>query len=79
MTKTRVVPSADVRLRRGAGHLNVCGARATAEFLVAFARAHGVQDALLDSLDQWRDLLTPEMIEAAGADRFPPLLQAVPS
>ncbi len=79
MDNARTLPDADVRLRRGAEHLNVCGARTTAEFLLAFARAHDAEDDLLDCLDLWRDLLTPEMIEAAGADRFPPLLQAVPS
>lgn len=71
--------SADLRLRRGVEHLTVCGARPTAEFLLAFARAHDVEDDLLARLNLWRDLLTPAMIEAAGADRFPPLLQAVPS
>ncbi len=79
MDKTRVAPGADVRLRRGAEHLNVCGARTTAEFLLAFARAHDAEDDLLARLDLWRDLLTLEMVVVAGGDRFPPLLQTVPS
>ncbi len=79
MDKTRVAPGADTRLRRGAEHLTGLGARPTAEFLLAFARAHDLEGDLLARLDLWRDLLTSEMVVAAGADRFPPLLQAVQS
>ncbi len=79
MDKTRVAPGADTRLRRGAEHLTGLGARPTAEFLLAFARDYGIEDELLTRLDEWRDLLTRELVDAAGADRFPPLLQAVPS
>ena len=70
---------ADVRLQRGAEHLTDLGARPTAEFLAEVARDHGIEDELLARLDEWRDLHTREMIEAAGADRFPPLLQLVQS
>ncbi len=79
MDQARNTPNADLRLRRGAEHLNVCGARTTAQFLLAFAQAHDLEDDLLARLDLWRDLLTREMIEAAGGGRFPPLLQTVPS
>ena len=68
---------ADVRFQRGAEHLIDLGARATAEVLAETARDHGIEDELLDRLDLWRELLTPELVEAAGGDRFPPLLQAV--
>ncbi len=71
-------PPAMLRLRRGVLHLNDLGVRAEVEFLVELGLAHGIEDDLLRRLDRWR-LLTREMIEAAGADRFPPLLQAVPS
>lgn len=79
MTKAQSAPSADVRLRRGAEHLNHLGTRPTAEFMLAFARDHDAEDDLLARLDLWRELLTPEMVKAAGADRFPPFLQAVTS
>ncbi len=79
MDNARTLPGVNARLRRGAEHLTNLGARPTAEFLLAFARAHDVEDDLLARLDLWRDLLTREMLEAAGGDRFPPLLQAVPS
>ncbi len=77
MDNARTLPGVDARLRRGAEHLTNLGARPTAEFLLAFARAHDLEDDLLARLDLWRDLLTLEVIEVAGADRFPPLVQAV--
>jgi hypothetical protein len=79
MDHARLVPGGDLRLRRGAEHLNDCGARATAEFMLEFARAHNAEDDLLVRLDLWRDMLSPETLEAAGGDRFPPLLQLVRS
>jgi hypothetical protein len=78
MNNARILPGADVRLRRGAEHLTRLGARSTAEFLAEVARDHGIEDDLLARLDLWRDLVTPAMVAAAGADRFPPLVQAVP-
>ncbi len=77
MDHGRNAPSADLRLRRGVEHLNDCGPRTAAAFMWSLASDHGIENELLDRLDLWRDLLTREMIEAAGADRFPPLLQAV--
>ena len=79
MNNARNAPCADLRLRRGAEHLTDLGARSTAEFLLALARAHDIEADLLARLDLWRDVLTREMIVAAGADRFPPLLRAVPA
>ncbi len=77
MRDTLIPPDADVRLRRGAEHLTHLGARPIAEFLRAFARAHDAEDDLLNCLDLWRDLLTRELVEAAGGDRLPPLLRVV--
>ncbi len=74
MDRVRNSPSADLRLRRGVEHLTDLGARLTAEFLRAFARDHDAEDDLLARLDLWRELLTPEMVKAAGGDHFPPLL-----
>ena len=70
-------PAPALRYRRGAEHLHRLGARAAAEFLAEVGRAHGIEDDVLARLDLWRDLLSPEVVEAAGAGGFPPLLRVV--
>lgn len=70
-------PAPLLRYRLGAEHLNRLGARATAELLAEIGRSHGIEDDILRRLDGWR-LLTPVMVRAAGADRFPPRVILVP-
>lgn len=49
------------------------------EFVQQLAAEHGIADAaILAQLDDWR-WLTPELVQALGADRFPPVLTLVPS
>ena len=61
-----------LRLQRGAEHLHRLGARALAELLAQVAREGRDLDGVLDLLDAWRAGLTPELLHAAGGDRFPP-------
>lgn len=66
-------------LERGAQHLHDLGARATAEFLIDVAEHIGGMPCILGRLEEYRWRLTPEMIRAVGADRFPPRqLRGVP-
>ena len=60
------------RLDRGAEHLHRLGARATAEFLAEIARTIGGTPCILQHLAEYERRLTPAMVQAAGADRFPP-------
>ena len=65
-------PRDALRLQLGAEHVHRLGARALAEFLAELARDRSDLAATLDRLDRWRAGLSPELIRAAGADRFPP-------
>jgi hypothetical protein len=69
-------PATPLRYRRGAEHLCRLGPRAVAEFLAEIADAHGAESDVLHRRDDWRRL-TPAMVGAAGADRFPPVLAEV--
>ncbi len=60
------------RLQRGAEHLHALGARALAEMLAELARDRCDLADTLDRLDAWRAGLSPELLRAAGGDRFPP-------
>jgi hypothetical protein len=60
------------RLQRGAEHLHALGARALAEMLAELARDRCDLAGTLDRLDAWRAGLSPELLCAAGGDRFPP-------
>ena len=61
-----------LRLQRGAQHLYDLGPRAVAEMVAHVAREGLDLPGVLDLMDQWRDGLTPELVRAAGGDRFPP-------
>jgi hypothetical protein len=67
-----------MRLRHGVEHLHRLGPRATCKFLIELldGRDDGIQ-AALDLLAKYRRI-TPQMILAAGGDRFPPHLREVP-
>jgi hypothetical protein len=72
-------PLTMLRLERGVEHLFRLGPRAVAEFLIAISAECGGLPAILDLIDEYRCRLTPEMVRAAGGDRFPPRpLQVVP-
>ena len=70
-------PAPALRFQRGAEHLHRLGPRATAEFLAEIVRAHGIERDVAARLDAWRDALTPELVRAAGADRFPPSISVL--
>ena len=61
-----------LRLQRGAEHLHRLGARATAEALAEVADRIGGWPALLSVLTEYERRLTPAMVRATQADRFPP-------
>ena len=61
-----------LRLQRGAEHLHRLGARALAELLAELARDRCDLAGTLDRLDAWRAGPSPELLRAAGGDRFPP-------
>ena len=71
-------PFTALRLQRGAEHLHRLGARATAELLAEVAARIGGMPCVLELLAEYECRLSPAMIRAAGADRFPRQLQAVP-
>ncbi len=60
-----------LRLRRGAEHLHGLGPRAVAELLAQVVRERRDLAATLELLDDWRAGLSPELLRAAGGDRFP--------
>lgn len=60
-----------LRLQRGAEHLHLLGARATAEFVAELAARIGGMPATIGLLTEYERRLTPKMIVAAGGDRFP--------
>lgn len=61
-----------LRLQRGAEHVHHLGARALAELLAELACDRCDLAGTLDRLDAWRARLTPELVRAAGGDRFAP-------
>jgi hypothetical protein len=63
-------PADILRLQRGAEHVHTLGPRAVAELLAQVAREGRDLPGTLDLLDDWRAGLSPEMIRAAGGDRF---------
>ena len=72
-------PFTALRLQRGAEHLHALGPRATAELLAEVAQRTGGMPCVLELLAAFEERLTPAMIRAAGADRFPARrLHAVP-
>jgi hypothetical protein len=60
-----------LRLQRGAEHLHRCGPRIGAEFLAELADQIGGLPAALRLLAEYEQRLTPELLRAAGGDRFP--------
>jgi hypothetical protein len=63
------------RFRPGVAHLRALGDRPHAEFLLEVCDAHDIEPLdMLQRLDRWRERLTPELVRAAGADRWPPAL-----
>jgi hypothetical protein len=59
------------RLLTGLAHSQRLGLRAQAELVLEIIRDRLDLDAALQRLDDYQRL-TPEMVQAAGADRFPP-------
>lgn len=66
-----MTPLDRMRLERGTRHLHALGPRATAALLATLAERIGGAPVMLGLLAEY-DRLTPNMIRAAGADRFPP-------
>jgi hypothetical protein len=75
-TAAELAPTDRLRLQCGAEHLCELGQRAVAEFLREAANDADDLQRILARLDRWRGL-TPEMVRAAGGDRFPSELQVV--
>jgi len=69
-------PIDQLRLRRGAEHLHCLGPRAFAEMLVEFGEKTGTAARIITTLEDY-GRLTPEMLRAAGGDRFPRPLRVV--
>jgi hypothetical protein len=63
-------PDQICRLRIGSVHLHSLGARAVGEFLAELGRKYDIEDEVLDQLEEW-NRLTPELLRAAGGDRWP--------
>jgi len=64
----------DPAFRSAIANLHRLGPRVLAEFLAELALYHGAKlsDDMADLLGAYEHLI-PEMVEAAGADQFPPL------
>jgi hypothetical protein len=58
-------------LQRGSVHLCRLGARPTAEFLAEVGHCIGGIPAILGLLAEYERRLNPELLRAAGGDRFP--------
>ena len=68
-----------MRLERGTLHLYHCGPRAIAELLREVAGTIGGMPCILDRLAEYERRLSPELLRAAGGDRFAPRpLRVVP-
>ena len=66
------MPSLDrLRLDHGAQHLHDLGPRATAEFLMELAASIGGLPATMRLLAEYQNRLSPDLLRAAGGDRFP--------
>ena len=59
-------------LRRGVEHVVKLGDRALCELLAEAAQDRCDLPSLLARLGEWRERLTPEMVQVTGADRFAP-------
>ena len=65
-----MTPLDRMRLERGGGHLHALGPRATAMLLATLAERTGGAPGMLGLLAEY-ERLTPHMVRAIGADRFP--------
>ncbi len=65
-----------LRFQRGAEHLHDLGPRAIAEYLTEVAAIIGGFPAMLATLEEYQRRLNPDMLRAAGGDRFPPRMLA---
>jgi hypothetical protein len=75
----RLDPLDRLRLQRGAEHLHSLGARAQAEFLAEIGDRIGGLPCILGLLGEYQQRLSPKMLRAVGAHRFPPRsLRVVP-
>ncbi len=66
-----MTPYDRMRLERGAANLHALESRAIAEMLATLAERVGGAPAMLGLLADYKRL-TPDMVRAAAADRFPP-------
>ncbi len=78
MTLHRLDSFSQLRLQRGAEHLNRLGPRATAEFLAEIGETIGGLPAILRLLGEYEHRLNPAVLRATGGDRFPRRLVEVP-
>jgi hypothetical protein len=65
-----MTPLDQLLLQSGAEHLHRCGPRAIAELLADVANRIGGGPAIIAALNDYQHI-TPEMLRAAGGDRFP--------
>ena len=59
-------------LRSGVEHVTNLGSRALCELLAEAAQDRCDLPSLLVRLREWRERLTPEMMQVSGGDRFAP-------
>lgn len=76
-TLHRLDSFSQLRLQRGAEHLNRLGPRATAEFLAEIGEAIGGLPAIMGRLTE-HERLQPDMLRATGGDHFQRRLVGVP-
>jgi len=60
-----------LRFRRNVEALHSLGCRPLGEFLLELGRHHAIGDDIGERLELWHDRLTPELVRAVGADRWP--------
>lgn len=63
----------ELRRRRGSQHLHSLGARAIDEYLAKLGCDLEIEADILSLLERY-ERITPDMVYAAGGDRFPPPL-----
>ena len=68
----RLDPLDQLRLQRGSVHLCRLGPRATAEFFAEVGHRIGGMPAILGLLAEYERRISPDLLRAAGGDRFPP-------